>query len=271
MPETTAATDLDPDLEPADAAEPDGTRSGGAGSGATYQPGSGGGVSSRLGRAFGPMTAWRVVILLVAFAFLGGAVGWAIAGRDDDPLSATDVGFMQDMGYHHDQAVQMSSILLNKQGIDPDLRSYALEIIISQQADRGIFNATLDRFGHSSSPGEEVMGWMFPVALPRDEMEGLASPAQIEQLKAAQGDEAEALWIALMSEHHLGGMHMGDWEARHGHDNATRNMARAGVATQYGEITDLSNYRIRRGLPIPEGFSDPTKDQRMNPLSLTQD
>lgn len=228
-------------------------------------------VTSRAGLSerFGPLTVWRLLVLLVAVAFLGGAVGWAVSERSRDPLSATDVGFMQDMGFHHAQAVEMSLLLAGKDDVGGDLKNFAYEIIISQQADRGMFNATLDRYGHPSDPGDTVMAWMGP-GIPIDKMEGLATPAQMADLKAATGKDAEALWIALMSEHHLGGVHMADWEARHGHDRTTRNIARAMVTVQLGEIADLQRYRSRTGLPIPAGFSDPLKDQRMRPLSTTE-
>lgn len=208
----------------------------------------------------------KVAVLVAAVAFLAAAVGWAVGQRDDDPLSATDVGFMQDMGYHHAQATELSIMLLGKDGIDPALEQFAIEIIVSQQADRGMFDATLDRFGHATTPGETAMGWMGP-AIPLDQMEGLATDEQLAQLKAAKGDDAAALWIALMSEHHLGGVHMADWEARHGSDRTTRNIAKAMVTVQLGEILDIQRYRTRADLPIPEGFTDPLKDQRMHPLS----
>jgi uncharacterized protein (DUF305 family) len=211
---------------------------------------------------------WRLLVLLAAVAFLGGAVGWAVSERGRDPLSSTDVGFMQDMGFHHAQAVELSLLLAGKDDVDGSLKNFAYEIIISQQADRGMFNATLDRFGYASDPGDTVMAWMGP-GIPIDKMEGLATAAQMADLKAATGKDAEALWIALMSEHHLGGVHMADWEARHGHDRTTRNIAKAMVTVQLGEIADLQRYRSRTGLPIPEGFSDPLKDQRMHPLSTT--
>ena len=41
------------------------------------------------------------------------------------------------------------------------------------------------------------------------------------------------------------------------------------VATQRGEIIDIQRYRTRHGLPIPAGFEDPLKDQRLNPISFT--
>lgn len=221
----------------------------------------------RLARRFGPLTVARVVALLVAVAFLAGAVGWSVGQRDQDPLSSTDVGFLQDMGYHHEQAVQLSLILLYKDDVDPDLQSYAQEIIVGQRYEQGLFNAILDRFGHSSEPGPQAMGWMGR-PLPRDSMEGLATEEQITELRRAEGDSAEALWIALMTNHHLGGLHMADWEARHGHDAASRNIARAMVRTQRSEVIDLNRYRTSHDLPIPEGFSDPLQDQRLRPLSL---
>lgn len=231
---------------------------------------SGGDERGRSGGWFGPLTPLRVVALVLAFAFLAGAVGWAVGQRDDDPLSSTDVGFMQDMGFHHSQAVEMSIMLLDKDDLDPALRAFAVEILVTQQHERGLFNATLDRFGHDSDPGAEVMGWMGR-PLPRDEMTGLATEEQLEALRVAEGKEAAALWIALMTEHHLAGLHMADHEARHGSDTTTRNIARSMVKVQRGEVLDLDRFRRRVGLPIPDGFGDPRQDQRLNPLSLGEE
>ena len=222
----------------------------------------------RLTRWFGPMTPLRVVVLIVAIAFLASAIGWGIARKTSDPLSADDVGFMQDMGYHHDQAVQMSLMLLGKDDVSPTIKSFATEILLDQRYEQGMFNAILDRYGYAADAGDKVMGWMGE-PIPRDEMPGLATEAQLEQLRKAKGRDAEALWIALMTQHHLGGLHMADWEARHGKDQTTRNLAKAMVVNQRSEIIDMNNYRIRAKLPIPDGFGDPLKDQRLNPLSFT--
>lgn len=212
----------------------------------------------------------KVAVLAAAVAFLGGSIGYLIGHREtaDDPLSSVDVGFMQDMGVHHSQAVEMSLLLLDKEGIDRNLRGYAQEIIVGQRFDQGIFNATLDRFGHATDPGDTVMGWMgHPV--PLDQMDGMASDAQMAELRDATGDDAAALWIALMSEHHLGGLEMADQEARHGSDRTTVNLAKAIVVGQRGEVIDLARLRRKLGLAIPKGFDDPTKDPRLNPVSFT--
>lgn len=210
----------------------------------------------------------KVVILIAAVAFLAGSVAYVVGERvgGADPLNAVDVGFQQDMGYHHTQAVQMSLLLLDKPGVDRSLRSYAQEIIVGQRYEQGIYTATLDRFGHPTDPGDTVMGWMGE-PMPVEEMTGMATDAQMDELRAATGDEAEALWIALMSEHHLAGLHMADHAARHGQDKTTVNLAKATVKNQRSEVIDLARYRTSHDLPIPEGFTDPTKDQRLDPLS----
>lgn len=223
-----------------------------------------------LATVLGPLTARRLVTLLAAIAFLGGAIGWAIGQRDDQPLSDVDVGFMQDMSVHHLQAIQMSLLLLDNESVDPELQRYAQEIILSQRFDQGIFNATLDRFGFASDPGETVMEWMGGPGIPVEEMTGMATEDQMDELADATGAEAESLWISLMSEHHLGGMHMADWAARHGSDGVTVELAIAMVQIQRDEILELGRYRDRADLPLPEGFTDPRADQRIAPLSLTE-
>lgn len=215
------------------------------------------------------LSTGKVVVLIAAIAFLVGAVAYVVGDRSGsaDPLNDVDVGLMQDMGYHHDQAVQMALLLLDKDGIDPNLRSFAQEVVVGQRYEQGVFSATLDRFDHSSDPGESVMGWMGEPQ-PIETMPGMATEAEMDELAAATGKEAEALWIAMMSEHHLAGLHMADYAARHGQDPTTVNLANAIVKNQRSEVLDYARYRADNDLPIPDGFTDPTEDQRLDPLSF---
>ena len=220
-------------------------------------------------------TRWRlsgiqIAVLVGALAFLAAAVGFVVGERGGaaDPYNEVDIGFMQDMGYHHDQATEMSLMLLGKDDVDDSLKDFAREIIIGQRYEQGVYEASLDRFGFDTSPGDTVMGWM-GLEQATGTMEGLASEAEMDELRAATGLEAEALWIALMSEHHLGGLHMADYAARHGEDRATVNWAEATVKNQRSEILDLARYRELNDIPIPEGYPDPTQDQRLDPISFT--
>jgi uncharacterized protein (DUF305 family) len=90
----------------------------------------------------------------------------------------------------------------------------------------------------------------------------------MNELQAATGRDAEALFIALMSEHHLGGLHMADYEVRHGKDKLVRRLALAALKSQRAEVIELNLYRKANNLPIPAGFTDPTQDPRLNPIGL---
>ena len=226
------------------------------------------------GRRHGPFgrATWpRALVLAAALAFLAGAVVWSVTDGDDDPFNEADVGFMQDMIHHHNQAIQMSKILLFKADIDRDLRAFAEEFLADQRFEQGIFNALLARFGHPvTNPDETAMGWMGP-AVPMDEMAGMATEDQMAELRAAEGADAESLFIALMAEHHLGGLHMSDTVVREGGDEALRNIAYGMLENQRDEVLDLVRARSRLELPIPHGFTDPADDQRLRPLSLNPD
>lgn len=226
----------------------------------------------RTGGPFGAATWTRALVLAAAVAFLAGAIGWSVGNRDDDPFNDADVGFMQDMVFHHTQAVQMSKMLLFKEGIDRDLQGFAEEFIADQRFEQGIFNALLSRFGYPvTNPDGTAMGWMDGIAVPAEQMSGMATPEQMDALAEAEGEEAESLFIALMSEHHLGGLHMSDYEVRTGQDEQVKNLAANMLKNQRDEVRDLARARERLGLPFPDGFEDPTLDQRMHPLSLNPD
>jgi len=225
------------------------------------------------GGRFGPATWTRALVLALAFAVLGGSIGYAVGSRDEDPdaLGTVDVGYLRDMFAHHLQAVQMSMLLLYKPDVSREAKSYAMEIFNDQRLEQGIFNALLARGGYSvAEPDGTAMGWM-GAAVPVEEMTGMATEDQIQQLRDATGRDAEALYIALMTEHHLGGMHMSDYASRHADHEVVRNYAKASMKNQRGEVIDLDNFRRRADLPRIEGFEDPRRDPRLNPAGLAGD
>lgn len=228
---------------------------------------------STSGGLLGPATWPRALILGLAFAVLGASIGWSVAATNDkhDGMSSVDIGFLRDMFAHHGQAVQMTKVLLYKDDVSKEVKLYAQEILADQSYERGIFNTLLTRAGLSTDePNGMAMGWM-GAPTPVEQMAGMATTAQMKELEDAKGKEAEALFIALMSEHHLGGLHMSDAEVRKGDDKLVRRLAETSLKNQRAEIIELDLYRQRAKLPIPSGFSDPTKDPRLNPLSLHLD
>src|SRR5690606_30258415 len=64
----------------------------------------------------------NVITLVVATALIAGMVGWLVGDATNEvATSDADVGFLQDMRVHHEQAVEMSLTFLGLPDIDPNL------------------------------------------------------------------------------------------------------------------------------------------------------
>ena len=123
---------------------------------------------------------------------------------------SVDVGFLQDMRWHHDQAVRMSLFMMNKDTAtqDPTVRSIAADILRTQQFEAGVMAGQLRTWGAAEANESGIgMAWM-GMPVPIDRMQGMASADELERLKAATGEEADLLFLQLMRVHHEGGLHM---------------------------------------------------------------
>ena len=103
---------------------------------------------------------WRLLLLGAALAFLVVAISLAVQARTGRPPGAgsVDVGFLQDMRYHHDQAVQLSLAFVEKPAAEqnPVLRTIAHEILLGQQLENGAMVELLQSYCNRipTSPGE---------------------------------------------------------------------------------------------------------------------
>ncbi|MEX0846923.1 MAG: DUF305 domain-containing protein [Ilumatobacteraceae bacterium] len=188
---------------------------------------------------------WRnpvnLVVLLVTVVLLAAAGGYVVGHNRalPDP-NATDTGFLQDMRFHHEQAVQLSFIYLDRPDTDPNLTTIARDIVVSQEQEIGIMIQLLRNFGESAINETDVaMAWMND-AVPLDEMPGLATPDQITALTRASGTEADALFARLMTTHHEGGIHMADHAASHANTDEVRTMATKMAAGQRDEVAEMA-------------------------------
>jgi uncharacterized protein (DUF305 family) len=186
---------------------------------------------------------WGWIGIAVAAAFFVGALGYLVGVRlaeSPDELSATDIGFLQDMIDHHDQAVELSLLQLAN-GSDETARDFAQETIIFQRREIGIMETYLANGG--ANRGEvprDVMGWM-NMTTPLAEMDGMASPEQIAELQAARGADADRLFLELMREHHQGGIHMAEWAAAFGSNERVKQLA--GRIAEYQRI-EVNEYDL---------------------------
>ena len=191
---------------------------------------------------------WRLLALGAALLFLGLAAGYAFfGGASGSSANAVDVGFLQDMRAHHDQAVSMSFIYLEKPVADQDpvLRSIAKTIIADQQFENGyMVGLLLDMGAEPANESGQAMGWM-DAPVPLERMPGMATQQQLDELEAATGPAADQRFVELMSAHHEGGIHMAEQAAQHAGRPDVRLLAERMAANQRGEIIDLRDALAR--------------------------
>lgn len=186
-----------------------------------------------------------VVVLIVAAAVV---ITWVTGSNDDDPdFGAVEVGFLQDMIDHHEQALLISNTLLEANP-DGDAASYARDVILFQTRDIGRMETWLDDAGYTrGSPERTAMVWMGePTSV--ETMPGLASPEQVQELAASTGADADRRFFELMSAHHLGGVHMADYAAAHTEIPWLRTFAEAVSYGQRIEVVEYEQAMERYGL-----------------------
>ena len=195
----------------------------------------------------------RLVLIVLATAVVTGlfaaAAIWAL-GADDEPpapMNAVDVGFLQDMLDHHDQALLISDLYLADQP-QGDAAPYAREVIMFQTRDIGWMEDWLAEEGYSrGAPDRTAMEWMgepTPVA----EMPGMQAPERLQELADATGTEQDRLWFEIMTDHHFGGVHMGDHAAANGAREEITEFAESVARNQRIEVVEYRQAMERLGL-----------------------
>lgn len=200
--------------------------------------------------AFLPVGRRQWVALAVALLFLAGAVGYFIGTRDTGTPAAdsVDVGFLQDMITHHEQAIQMSMIEIVN-GVEPGVQTFAREIVLFQSYEIGLMDRQLGQWGYRRENRAPVaMKWMGMSVTP-ETMPGLASEAELDALGDFSGRDVDGLFLKLMQDHHAGGVHMAAYAAEHASNPFVRELAARMARNQRIEIGELEGARNRASLP----------------------
>ncbi|MDZ7881666.1 MAG: DUF305 domain-containing protein [Mycobacterium sp.] len=173
----------------------------------------------------------------------------AAAGTHND----ADVAFAQGMIPHHEQAVEMSDMLLRKQGVDPVVVSLADKIKGAQAPEIATMQGWLQQWGVPAAPamsGADMPGHN----MPGHDMSGggamgdmpamggghgMMSDADMAALQNAQGVDAGRLFLEQMIEHHQGAIVMAQQEIDNGQFPAAVDMARSIVSSQQAEIDEM--------------------------------
>ncbi len=153
---------------------------------------------------------------------------------------AADVMFVRMMIPHHEQAVEMSDMVLGKNGIDARVTALARQIKDAQGPEIAQMKQWAASWGVSLD-GDMSMahGSMDHGSMDMGSMSGMMSADDMGRLQAAQGVDASRLFLEQMIEHHGGAITMGQREIRQGTDPAAKALAESIVSTQQREIETM--------------------------------
>lgn len=222
-----------------------------------------------------PATRTQRVIAALALAFLVGSVGYLVGVRTGDPGSpsaqSADIGFLFDMTVHHEQAIQLSLIELSR-GTEPSVQAFAREILQSQSYEIGLMRMRLGTWGFDRDDRPQApMAWMGMSLAAASDMPGMADDTEMTTIRAAEGADVDAMFLALMADHHAGGVAMAQAAADSASDAWVIDTATRMAQIQASEIFEMEYAREAAGLdPRPFGFSPDfgSKDASMDAMDM---
>lgn len=144
-----------------------------------------------------------------------------------------DVMFAQMMIPHHQQAVEMSEMLLAKDDVPAEVAAFAQKVIDAQGPEIERMNAMLTAWGQDPVDTDGMEG------MDHGGMSGMMSEEDMTALDQAQGTEAARLYLEQMTAHHKGAVDMAKDEAKDGQNPQAVQLAEQVIADQEAEITEM--------------------------------
>jgi uncharacterized protein (DUF305 family) len=207
-----------------------------------------------------------VISLLVATALAVGIfVGSVLVRQSPYAIPAdtsVDAGFARDMQAHHGQAVELSRMIRDRTD-DRDVRQLALDIMLTQNNQAGQMAGWLETWDLPQASSRPPMAWAGEghehAAATSDDgdapqglaaMPGWVSSEDMARLEAAQGVDAERLYLQLMIPHHVGGVEMAEMAVDTAQGQQVRALAESIITSQTSEITVLETMLEERGGPL---------------------
>ncbi|MFC8204530.1 DUF305 domain-containing protein [[Kitasatospora] papulosa] len=193
------------------------------------------------------VVAVGLVLLMVVRPSAASPAGSGAAGAVPAEGSA-DVGFARDMSVHHQQAVEMAFLVRDRTD-DEDVRRLAYDIINTQANQRGMMLGWLESWDWPKSSDRPPMEWMGHPVTPSDGslMPGMATDTELDRLRAADGKDAEVLFLRLMTVHHRAGADMARAAADAAGTDEIRSLAAGMARAQESEISLMADMLKARG------------------------
>lgn len=209
-----------------------------------------------------PAVRWVVAavallaVVAVAFAIGRFTAFGATATPARPSTTSADAGFARDMQVHHTQAVLMAMEIYRKTS-DDELRALSYDIATTQSGQRGEMFGWLVEWGLPQASPQPLMTWMEAsgehshgdtAALSQEELlaeMGMATDAELDDLRAAAGRPADCLFLSLMIRHHEGAIPMAQAVIELGDEPRVAQVAGAIVSGQSAEIDAMRSIQSR--------------------------
>lgn len=149
--------------------------------------------------------------------------------EDDSPNSA-DVSYVRMMIEHHAQALEMTDLVPDR-AESPKIVKLAERIAAAQRPEIGAMKGWLKTHGKAAGSGGHDHD--------HATMPGMATQAQLKNLRAADGKAFDQLFLTLMITHHEGAITMATEVKGQGNNIRVEEMADDVVAQQTSEITRM--------------------------------
>ena len=160
--------------------------------------------------------------------------------------------YIEGMIPHHEQALELSRLVLDADGVRERTRALAEFIVADQTAEIDTMRAWRDAWrraaparGADPGHGAGAHGSSATVVTgcgdhDHAEMKGMATPTQLAALEAAEGFEADRMFLELMIVHHEGALEMAERAVRHGSNAFVRTSGKHVLVEQEREVAAMS-------------------------------
>ncbi len=176
-----------------------------------------------------------IALALTACASDGGSTAAMDHGDHGDRSQAAaandaDIAFTAGMIPHHEQAIEMSDIVLGKDGIDPRVGELAERIKAAQGPEIDRLQGWLRDWGaeHAGHGGDHA-----------GHGDGMMTEEDLAALRDASGADASRLFLEQMIAHHEGAVQMAETQIAEGGNADAIALAREIASAQAAEIQQM--------------------------------
>ena len=152
-------------------------------------------------------------------------------GDDSTEANMSDQMFVEMMIPHHEQAIEMSDLILGKDGVDPRVLDLAQQIKDAQGPEIEQMNGWLEEWGIPAMSGDGMDGM--------DHGDGMMSEQDMAELEAATGNDAARRFLEQMIVHHQGAIDMAESEVENGQHPDVIELAEQIIDGQTAEIATM--------------------------------